>query len=110
MSTVAFDAIITLHKSHLVAAGLSGRDADAVAAIRTAVEAIDGACEIDVAAYSFPTQLTDWVVLYPKGHGDRLQTQGSLALYQEVEKVALAALQAVGPPYWQRNWQRMRRA
>jgi hypothetical protein len=43
MSTIAFDAVITLRKRHLVAAGLSGREADAVDAVRTAVEAIDGA-------------------------------------------------------------------
>jgi hypothetical protein len=110
MSTVAFDAVITLHKRHLVAAGLSGRDADAVAAVRTAVEAIEGACAIDVETYPFPIRSVDWVVLFPKGESDRLRTLQSGALQRRVEDVALAALESVGPPYWQQNWQRLRRA
>ncbi|MGD0107697.1 MAG: hypothetical protein ABSC06_27210 [Rhodopila sp.] len=110
MSIIAFDAIITLHKWHLVAAGLSGRETDAVAAVQSAVERMDGACAIDVATYSFPIQSADWVVLFPKGQSDRLRTPQSRKLQRRVEEVALAALQSVGPPYWQQNWQRMRQA
>jgi hypothetical protein len=43
MSAVAFDAAIALHKRQLVVAGLSDRQADAVAAVRSAVEDMDGA-------------------------------------------------------------------
>jgi hypothetical protein len=97
MSTIAFDAVITLHKRHIVAAGLSGRDADAIDAVRTAVEAMDGAAIIDVETYPFPTRLADWVVLYPKVDVDALSMQ---TLRQSVQMIALEALQAVGQPYW----------
>jgi hypothetical protein len=110
MSIVAFDAVITLHKWHLVAAGLSGRETDAVAAVQSAVEPMDGACAIDVATYPFPIQSADWVVLFPRGQSRRLQTRRSRTLQRKVEEVALAALASVGPPYWQQNWQRMRQA
>jgi hypothetical protein len=57
MDAPPFDAVITLNDHHLEAAGLAGRAAEAVAAVRQAVERIDGAGWIDVAAQYFPPQL-----------------------------------------------------
>jgi DNA-binding transcriptional regulator YdaS (Cro superfamily) len=59
-----------------------------------AVEAMDRPRGIDVAAYSFPTKLADWVVLDPQGQSERPRTQGSRASYQKVEEVALAGAQS----------------
>jgi hypothetical protein len=63
---------------------------------------MDGASVVDVGAYSFPTDLADWIVLYAVGARDKLQRQEWVTLYQRVEQRAFAALEAVGPPYWAR--------
>ena len=103
-AAVTFDAVITLHKRPPRGRrSFSGREADAVAAVRAAVEAMEGACSIDVEAYSFPTQLDDLVVLYPQDQYDRLQGWELETLHRKVEEVALAALQDVGLPYWART-------
>jgi hypothetical protein len=67
MNADPFDAVITLNDHHLAAAGLTGRKAEAVAAVRQAVERMDGAGWIDVEAQYFPPHLAGWVVVYPRG-------------------------------------------
>lgn len=53
MADRGFDATITLNDHHLDAAGLSGRQAEAVAAVRQAVEGMEGAGWIGVEAQSY---------------------------------------------------------
>jgi hypothetical protein len=49
-----FDATITFNDHHLAAAGLTCRKAEAVEAVREAVERMDGAGWIDVEPESYP--------------------------------------------------------
>jgi hypothetical protein len=67
MEPDAFDATITLNDHHLEAAGLSGCKAQAAAAVREAVERMDGAGWIDVEAQSYPPDAAGWVIVYPQG-------------------------------------------
>jgi hypothetical protein len=67
MGHPGFDATITLNDHHLAAAGLSDKPGEAVAAVRQAVQCMDGAGWIDVEAHYFPPTLPGWVILYARG-------------------------------------------
>jgi len=67
LATADFDATITLKDQHLAAAGLTGRKAEAVEAVREAVERMDGAHWMGVDAQSYPPVLPGWVIVYPRG-------------------------------------------
>ena len=54
MPKINFDASITLNDHHLIEAGLSKYPADAVAAVRTVIEHMDGGGWIDVEPHSYP--------------------------------------------------------
>jgi hypothetical protein len=95
MTTTSFDATITLNDHHLAIAGRSTPKADAVAAVRMAIEQMDGAGWIDVEAQPFPPELAGWVILYRPGRSDRPDTPAWRALSQRVEEGAVAALRAV---------------
>ena len=94
----SFDATITLNDHHLATVGLSSRKAEAVVAVRTAVECMDGAGWIDVEAQPFPPDLDCSEILYPSGRNDRLDTPAWRTLHQRVEETALSALRAAGTP------------
>ena len=51
------DATMTLNDYHLATPGLTDRRAEAVAAVSRVGQRVDGACWIDVAAPSYPTDL-----------------------------------------------------
>jgi hypothetical protein len=51
---ITTDATITVTDDHLAAAGLSAEEADAVVAVRAAIDRMDGAGWIDVEAQSYP--------------------------------------------------------
>ena len=92
----SFDATITLNDHHLATVGLSARRAEAVVAVRKAVQDMDGAGWIDVEAQPFPPDLDCSVILYPSGRSDRFDTPAWQTLHQKVEQTALAALRAAG--------------
>jgi hypothetical protein len=94
-----FDAVITIGDHHLAPAGLAGRRSEAVAAVRTAVERMDGAGWIDVEAQSYPPELPDWVIVYPRGRSNIPDTPAWRELRRQVEAVAAAALVAAGAPF-----------
>ena len=71
MTDARFDACITLNDHHLAAAGLSGREAEAVAAVRQAVEKMAGGGGIDVEAHSYPATLPGWVILHRRSRRTR---------------------------------------
>jgi hypothetical protein len=60
-----FDATITFNDHHLAAAGLTCRKAEAVEAVREAVERMDGAGWIDVEPESYPPSAAGWVIVPP---------------------------------------------
>jgi hypothetical protein len=64
-----FDATITINDHHLATAGMTNRPAEAVAAVRRAVEHMPGAGWINVEAQYFSPNLPGWVILCPAGHG-----------------------------------------
>jgi hypothetical protein len=98
MIQVEFDATITLNDHHLTTSGLSAPEA--VTAVRQAVERMDGAGWIDVAAWSYPPATPGWVILYPPGRAaappDRPEWQ---ELRRQVEAIATAALVGAGAPF-----------
>src|SRR5271157_3565822 len=96
MTHLEFDATITLNDHHLEAAGLTGRHAKAVVAVRRAVEAMSGAGWIDVEAQTYPPDTPVWVVLYPRGPGSAPDTPEWRALRDQVEREARAALLIAG--------------
>ncbi len=73
MATTRFDATITLNDHRLGMAGMSDRRDEAVAAVRQAVERMDGAGWIDVEALDYPAHIPGWVILYPVGSASRLK-------------------------------------
>ncbi len=80
-----FDAVITLNDHHIALSGLSG--AEAIAAVRRAVEAMPGARQVRVEAESYPLHLPGWVLVYPIRRG-----RSSYPLRRAVEDKATAAL------------------
>jgi hypothetical protein len=98
MITASFDASITLNDHHLAMAGRSTPKADAVAAVRMAIEQMDGSGWIDVEAQPYPPEMAGWVILYRPGRSDRPDTAAWRALSQRVEENAVAALRAVEGP------------
>ena len=96
MTHLEFDATITLNDHHLEAAGLTGRHAKAVVAVRRAVEAMSGAGWIDVEAQTYPPDTPIWVILYPRGPGSAPDTPEWRALRDQVEREARAALLIAG--------------
>jgi hypothetical protein len=94
-----FDATITLNDHHLVSTGLTDRPAEAVAAVRRAVERMGGAGWINVEAQSFPPHIPGWVTLYVAGQGAPPDTPEWRELQRSVEKTATAALVAAGVPF-----------
>jgi hypothetical protein len=94
-----FDSTITLNDHHLAATGLSDRRADAVEAVRVAVEWMNGAGWIDVEAQSNPPSCHGWVIVYPRGHSITPETAEWRALRHRVEAVAMAAMTAAGTPF-----------
>jgi hypothetical protein len=85
-----FDATITLHDGHLAMAGLSGPEA--AAAVRRAVQGMEGAGWIDVEALSYPPHLPGWVVIFPAGRSGTPKELVWRDLLCQVEAVATAAL------------------
>jgi hypothetical protein len=96
MTQAAFDATITLNDHHLATSGLSGPEA--VAAVRHAVECMDGAGWIDVEAQSYPATLPGWVILHPPGLFAAPDTSDWRDLQHTVEAMATAALAGAGTP------------
>jgi hypothetical protein len=96
MIITSFDAAIMLNDHHLAMVALSTRKADAVAAVWTAIERMDGAGWVVVEAQSHSPELEDWVTLSPRGRSDMPDRPEWRALRQKVEEIALAALRAVG--------------
>jgi hypothetical protein len=96
MTHGGFDATITLNDHHLAKAGLTAHADAAVAAVRRAVETMDGAGWIGVAAQSYPPELPGWVILYPRGRGGTPDTPAWHELRCKVEAVVSAALLAAG--------------
>ena len=94
-----FDATITLCDHHLAAAGLSDCKAEAVEAVRQAVDRMDGAGWIDVEAQSYPPHCQGWVIVYPRGHCITPHSPQGWELQHQVEAVAMAAMVAVGAPF-----------
>jgi hypothetical protein len=94
-----FDATITLNDHHHPAAGLTGRKAEAVAAVRGAVERMDGAHWIGVDAQSYPPELPGWVIVYPRGWCVTPDTPEWRDVLHRVETVVTAALVAAGAPF-----------
>jgi hypothetical protein len=92
-----FDATITLNDHHLERSGLSAPEA--VAAVRQAVERMDGAGWIDVEAHSYPASLPGWVILYSRGQSAKSDTSAWRNLQREVETIATAALVGAGAPF-----------
>ena len=94
-----FDAVITIGDHHLATAGLTGRSGEAAAAVREAVQRIDGAGWIDVEAQSYPPGLTGWVIVYPPGRSSTPHTREWCELRRQVEATATAALIVAGAPF-----------
>jgi hypothetical protein len=94
-----FDATITLNDHHLAAAGLTSRKAEAVEAVRQAVERMDGAHWIGVDAQSYPQELPGWVIVYPRGWCVTPDTPEWEEVLHRVEAVVTAALVAAGTPF-----------
>jgi hypothetical protein len=94
-----FDATITLNDHHLAAASLTDRPAEAVAAVRRAVERMPGAGWINVEAHYFPPHTPGWVTLYLASHGAPPDTPEWQELQRSVERVAKAALVAAAVPF-----------
>jgi hypothetical protein len=92
MAHPEFDATITLNDHHLAAAGISINPAEAVAAVRRAVECMAGAGWIDVEAHSYPVKLPGWVILYPPGHPVAPDTADWPERIRAVEGVVTEAL------------------
>ena len=98
MNADPFDAVITLNDHQLDAAGLTGRAGEA-AAVRQAIERMDGAGWIDVEAQSYPPGLPGWVVVYPRGRCSTPQTPAWCERRRQVEAAATAALMVAGAPF-----------
>jgi hypothetical protein len=97
MTRAGFDAMITLNDRHLAAAGLTGHPAEAVAAVRRAVQRVDGAGYIDIEEQSGrPPHWPGWVAVYPLGRSITPDTPEWRELRHAVEAVALAALTSAG--------------
>ena len=96
MTYPGFDATITLNDHHLESAGLTGRHAEAVVAVRQAVEAMSGAGWIDVEAQTWPPDTPVWVILYPRGPGSAPDTPEWRALRDQVKREATSALLIAG--------------
>jgi hypothetical protein len=90
--TITFDACIMINDHHLATAGLTGRRAEAVAPVRTAVQGMDGAGWIDVEAQYFPPHQAPWVVLYECCRSNTPDTPAWQTLQRMAEEVATAAL------------------
>ena len=99
MSAHAFDATITIGDHHLAATGLEGRRADAVAAVRAAVEQMDGAHWIDVEAQNYPPQCSGWLIVYPQGQCITPDSSAWRDLRHRVEQIATAVMIALGTPF-----------
>jgi hypothetical protein len=93
-----FDATITINSHHLAAAGLSDRKYKGVAAVRGAVERMDGAHWIGVEAQSYLPELPGWVIVYPWGWCVMPDTP-EWGVRQRLEMVASSALTAAGAPF-----------
>ncbi len=95
-----FDATITIGAQRLETAGLANRCDEAAAAVRQAVERMDGANWIDVmaTAISIPRRYPMSVV-YPRGRCLTPDTEEWRELQRTVEAVAAAALVAAGAPF-----------
>jgi hypothetical protein len=96
MTSDHFDAVITIGDHHLEAVGLAGHADKAVAAVREAVERIDGAGWIDVEALSFPPALPGWVIVYPRGRANTPATPDWEERLRQVEATAANALAVIG--------------
>jgi hypothetical protein len=95
-----FDATITIGAQRLEAAGLTTRCDEAAAAVRQAVERMDGANWIDVMATAIPIQTRyPMSVVYPRGCCLTPDTEEWRELQRTVEAVAAAALVAAGAPF-----------
>jgi hypothetical protein len=92
MAPHGFDTCITLNDRHLAAAGLTGRAAEAVKAVREAVGRMDGAGWIDVEAQPYPPELPGWVILRTPGRSDAPDTPAWRELVRQVEETATGAL------------------
>jgi hypothetical protein len=90
---IPFDATITLNDQHLEWSGLSA--AAAVAAVRQAVERMDGAGWIDVEAQSYPASLPGWVGLHPPASFAAPDTSDWQDLRKSIETIATAALKGI---------------
>jgi hypothetical protein len=77
---------------------MSDRPADAVDAVRQAVQRITGAGWIDVEALSYPPAIPGWVILYEPGRGSAPDITEWRDLHREVEAMATAALVGAGKP------------
>ncbi len=94
-----FDATITLNDHHPSSAGMFDRPADAVAAVRSAVQRIAGAERIDVEADSYPPSLPVWVTLHQPGRGSAPDTAKWRDLQRQVGMMATVALVGTGKPF-----------
>lgn len=101
MPNLPFDATITLGDHHMAAAGLDPqrRRATIVDAVRGAVQRMDGANWIDVAAADFPPRCTGWVTLYPCGSSAKPDSPPWHDLRRRVEETVRAALIAAAIPF-----------
>ena len=89
-----FDAFITLSNHHIQAARLPLPVA--VAAVRVAVQQMQGARWIDVEADFNPPTLPHWVIVLPRGRSVTPDDQTARELQRKVEATATAALMGTG--------------
>ncbi len=95
-----FDATIAIRAQRLETAGLANRCDEAAAAVRQAVERMDGANWIDVMATAIPIPTRyPMSVVCPRGCCLTPGTEEWRELQRSVEAVAAAALVAAGTPF-----------
>jgi hypothetical protein len=99
MAHHGFDATIALNDRHLAAAGLTGRQAEAAAAVRRAVQRMDGAGYIDIEEqFARPPHWPGWVAVNPLGRSITPDTPEWREIWRTVEVTATAALMSAGAP------------
>jgi hypothetical protein len=95
MDRGGFDATITLNVRRLAVAELSNRPTAAVAAVREAVERMEGARQIDVGVQAGAQQL-EWMAVYPPGGCTTPDTPAWRDRLRQVKSVVTAALKTAG--------------
>jgi hypothetical protein len=99
MTHRGFDAAITQNDHHLATAGMADRPTEAGAAVRRALDRMDGAGSIDVEAQSYPANLPGLVILFPPGRAVAPDTPEWRDRRGNVELLVTAALIGAGVPF-----------